>query len=145
MGLGISILVLGGLLVAALLGYAASRPDTFRMERSTHIQAPPEKVFPFLDDFHRWSLWSPWERLDPDLKRSFSGAPSGVGAVYEWTGNKKVGTGRMEMMESHPSHVVVKLDFLKPFEAHNTAEFSLIPAAGGTESGRCHLSLPSLS
>ena len=74
-------------LVGALLARAATKPNTFRLERSTRIQAPPEKVFALLDDFHRWAEWSPWERLDPDLKRSFSGADRGVGAVYDWTGN----------------------------------------------------------
>lgn len=113
-------------LLAALLGYAATKPDTFRVQRSASIQAPPAKVFGLINDFHSWTSWSPWEKLDPALKRTHSGAGSGVGAVYEWEGNKKVGQGRMEIMESSPSSkIVIKLDFIKPWQAHNTAEFML--------------------
>jgi uncharacterized protein YndB with AHSA1/START domain len=113
-------------LVAALLIYAATKPDAFRIQRSTSINAPPERVFGLINDFHNWGAWSPWEKMDPALKRTYSGAPSGKGAVYEWEGNKKVGKGRMEIKEaSPPSKVVIKLDFLKPFEAHNTAEFTM--------------------
>ena len=122
------------LAVVALLAYAASRPDTFRVQRSIRIQAPPEKVYPLLADFRRWSEWSPWEGRDPAMKRSMSGAPGGRGAVYEWSGNSKVGQGRMEIIEAAPpSSVRVRLDFLRPFEAHNVAEFLLAPAAGATE------------
>ena len=131
MGIALVILVPVAL-VGAILARAATKPNSFRLERSTRIQAPPEKVFSFLDDFHRWAEWSPWEKMDPNLTRSFSGAASGVGAVYDWTGNNKVGTGRMEILESTPSRVVVKLDFIKPFKASNTAEFTLQPADGGT-------------
>ncbi len=113
-------------LIVAVLGYAATRPDTFRIQRQTTINAPPERVFDYLDDFRRWGAWSPWEAMDPTMSRTHTGAPSGVGAVYAWDGNKKVGRGRMEIIESiPPSSLRVKLDFLKPFEAHNTAEFSL--------------------
>src|SRR6185436_2103943 len=113
-------------LIAALLAYAATRPDTFRVERSASIKAPPEKIFPLINDFHKWDAWSPWEKMDPAMKRTHSGAASGKGAVYEWEGNDKVGKGRMEIAESSPpSKVAIKLDFLKPFEAHNTAEFTL--------------------
>jgi uncharacterized protein YndB with AHSA1/START domain len=114
------------ILVAALLIYAAIKPDAFRIERSGSINAPPERVFGLINDFHNWSAWSPWEKMDPGLKRTYSGAAGGKGAVYEWEGNKKVGKGRMEITEaSPPSKVVIKLDFLKPFEAHNTAEFTM--------------------
>ena len=113
-------------LIAAVLGLAATKPDTFRVERSATIKAPPEKVYVLLNDFHQWSQWSPWERLDPAMQRSHGGAPSGVGATYAWEGNKKVGKGRMEIVDSvAPSKVTIKLDFLAPFEAHNTAEFQL--------------------
>lgn len=122
------------LALIALLAYAASRPDTFRVQRSIRIQAPPERIYPLLADFHRWSEWSPWEGKDPAMKRSMSGAPGGRGAIYEWSGNSKVGQGRMEIIEAvPPSSVRVQLDFLKPFEAHNVAEFLLAPAAGATE------------
>lgn len=125
-------------LVAALIGlllvYAATRPDSFRIERSAHIQAPPEKVFAAINDFRRWAAWSPWENIDPALKRTFGGAAAGKGAAYAWEGNRNVGSGRMEIGESTPSSkIVIKLDFLKPFEAHNIAEFTLVPGAqGGT-------------
>jgi uncharacterized protein YndB with AHSA1/START domain len=123
-GVGIAIVVL----IAAVLIIAATKPDTFRIERSAGMKAPPERIFALINDFHNWSAWSPWEKLDPDLKRTFSGQPSGAGAIYEWEGNKKVGQGRMEIKESSPSRkVTIQLDFLKPFEAHNTAEFTLEP------------------
>jgi Polyketide cyclase / dehydrase and lipid transport len=122
---------LGGLIVAAL-GFAASKPDTFRIERSARMNASPDRIASNISDFHQWSAWSPWEKLDPDLKRTYSGASTGKGAVYDWTGNKKVGTGRMEVLDVQPGKVTIKLDFLKPFEAHNITEFSLAPAGGGT-------------
>lgn len=119
--------------VAMVLIYAATRPDTFRIERSATMQAPAEKVFPLISDFHHWANWSPWDKLDPALKRTYSGNPSGKGAIYEWEGNKQVGQGRMEIKEAPaPSQVLIQLDFLKPFEAHNTAEFTLVPNGNGT-------------
>jgi len=121
-------------LVVAVLAYATTKPDAFMVERSTTIKAPPEKVFAVIDDFHNWSSWSPWEKLDAAMTRTHSGAAAGKGAVYEWTGNSKVGTGRMEITESSPtSRVGIKLDFLKPFEAHNVAEFTLAPAGDSTK------------
>ena len=115
-----------GILVAALLGFAATRPDTFRVERTKSIQAPPEKLFALINDFHRWGSWSPYEKLDPAMKRTHSGAANGRGAVYEWAGNRKAGEGRMEITDSTPaSKVTIQLDFLKPFEGHNTARFTL--------------------
>lgn len=122
-----------GVLVAALLIYAATRPDTFRLQRSITIKAPSEKIFPFINDFKNWVAWSPYEKLDPNLKRTYGGAAQGRGAVYEWDGNNQVGQGCMEIVQSSPpSQVVIKLDFIKPFEAHNTAEFSLDGAGGPT-------------
>ena len=120
--------------VAALLAFAATRPDTFTVQRSATIAAPAGRIFPHLDDFHRWGAWSPWEKLDPELKRTFSGPESGKGAVYAWEGNKKVGAGRMEILESDPpSRLRIQLDFIRPFEAHNTTEFTLLPEAGRTQ------------
>ena len=81
-------------LIAAVLGLATTKPDTFRVQRATSIKAPPEKVFALINDFHNWGQWSPWEKLDPALNRTYSGPASGKGAVYEWTGNSKVGAGR---------------------------------------------------
>jgi hypothetical protein len=123
------LVALVGLLVAA-----AFRPDTFRIERSIRIKAAPEKIFALIDDFRRWTVWSPWERKDPALQRDYSGAASGEGAAYAWQGNSKVGHGRMQIVESTPpSRIRVRLDFLKPFEAHNTAEFTLRPDGDETE------------
>jgi len=120
-------------LVAALLIYAATRPDTFRLQRSTTITALPEKIFPLINDFHQWPLWSPWEKMDPAMKKTHSGSPQGTGAQYEWEGNSQVGTGKMEIAESMPpARTLIALDFLKPFEAHNFAEFTLTPAGDTT-------------
>ncbi|MCJ1885048.1 SRPBCC family protein [Pseudomonas sp. LA21] len=122
------------LAVIVVLVLAASRPDSFRVERTARIQAPPERVFAFIEDFHRWPQWSPFEKLDPDMQRSFSGADKGRGAVYAWAGNSKAGEGRMEIIESTPaSRVTIALDFFKPFKASNTAEFTLLPRDGGTD------------
>jgi uncharacterized protein YndB with AHSA1/START domain len=127
--IGIAVVVV----IAAVLALAATRPDTFRVERSTTIKAPPEKVYALIDDFHQWQQWSPWERLDPAMKRQHGGAPKGKGALYGWEGNKEVGKGQMEITEATPpSRVVIKLDFLAPFEAHNTAEFVLAPQGDAT-------------
>ena len=113
-------------LLAALLIYAATKPDSFRVERRAAINAPPGKIFALINDFHQWESWSPWEKIDPALKRTYSGAASGKGAVYEWNGNKDIGQGRMEIVESSPSSkIVLNLDFVTPFEAHNFVEFSL--------------------
>ena len=121
-------------LVAGVLAFAATRPDAFSVQRSTRIKAPPEKVFALIDDFHQWTAWSPWEKIDPALNRSYSGATSGKGAVYAWKGNSKVGEGRMEILQSSPSSkILIKLDFLKPFEGHNTAEFTLESKGGFTD------------
>ncbi len=113
-------------LIAAVLVFAATRPDSFRIERTIGIKAPPEKVFGFIDDFRQWPAWSPWENKDPAMKRTLGQVARGKGAVYEWDGDKNVGQGRMEITESSPpSRVAIKLDFIKPFEAHNAVEFTL--------------------
>ena len=123
--------IIAVLLVTALaivLIVASTKPATFSVRRSAVIQAPAEVIFPLIDDFHRWPNWSPWENKDPAMKRSYSGAESGKGAVYAWDGNKNVGSGRMEILDaSSPSKITIKLDFFKPFEAHNTAEFTFVP------------------
>jgi len=120
-------------LIAALLVFAATRPDTFRVQRAASIKAPPEKVFALLNDFQRWEAWSPWEKKDPAMRRTFSVVTSGKGAQYAWEGNKEVGQGRMEIAESvPPSKVAIKLDFVKPFEAHNAVEFTLEPKGEAT-------------
>ena len=127
------ILIVIVVLIAGVLGFAATKPDTFSVQRSTSIKAPPEKIFAVINDFHRWPDWSPWEKLDPAMKRTQSGAASGKGAIYEWDGNSKAGAGRMEIIESTPaSKLGIQLDFIKPFEGHNIAEFSLTPEADAT-------------
>lgn len=119
--------------IATLLIVAASKPNIFRVERSAVIQATPDTVHSHIHDFHKWQAWSPWEKLDPELKRTYSGADAGTGTVYEWDGNKKAGAGRMEITESVPGQrVVIQLDFLKPFKASNTTQFAFEPHDGGT-------------
>jgi hypothetical protein len=130
--------------IAVLLILAATKPDTFRVQRAASVKAPAEKIFALINDFHRWGSWSPWEARDPAMKRSFSGTDSGKGAVYAWDGNKNVGSGRMEILEAQapskvapskdaPSKIVIKLDFFKPFEGHNTAEFTMLPQGDATD------------
>lgn len=127
------VLIVIVVLIAAILAYAATRPGNFQVQRKTSIQAPPEKIFPLIADFHNWTSWSPWENKDPALKRTYSGAPSGKGAVYAWEGNRNVGSGRMEITDAPaPSKIAIKLDFIKPFEGHNLAGFTLQPEGGAT-------------
>ena len=119
--------------IAIVLILAAMKPDTFSIRRGATIKAPPEKIFSLINDFHQWGSWSPWENKDSAMKRTFSGLTSGRGAVYAWDGNKNVGSGRMEILDaSSPSKIVIKLDFFTPFEAHNTAEFSMLPQGDTT-------------
>jgi uncharacterized protein YndB with AHSA1/START domain len=119
--------------IAVVLILAATKPDRFSVERTINVTAPPEKIFPLIDDFHQWGSWSPYENKDPAMQRSYSGAASGKGAVYGWDGNNNVGSGRMEILDtSAPARIVIKLDFFKPFEGHNTAEFTMLPQGDGT-------------
>ena len=118
--------------VVAVLVFAATKPDYMRFERSASVQAPPERIQPLITDFHNWRAWSPYETRDPALQRTFSGALSGKGAIYEWNGNNEVGQGRMEITESVPTKVAIKLDFIRPFEGHNIAEFTLQPKGDST-------------
>jgi hypothetical protein len=126
-GIGLAVVV------ALLLVVISLQPSAFRVERSTDIGAPTAVVFPLLNDFHSWDAWSPWAKLDPTMKKTFSGSPQGKGAVYDWTGNDKVGTGRMEITDTNGNEkVTIKLDFLAPFKASNTAEFALAPKGAGS-------------
>lgn len=123
-----------GALLALLLLAIALQPATFHVERSTIIAAPPEVVFAQVNDFRAWGAWSPWEKLDPAMKRTHEGAPAGAGAKYAWVGNQDVGEGRMTIEKSVPgSQIVIKLEFLKPFEATNTATFTFQKTADGTK------------
>lgn len=121
-------------LLCALLAYAAARPDNFRVRRTVRIRAPRERVFDLINDFRCWEAWSPFERLDPGMQRSYSGAPSGKGAVYRWSGNRKAGEGRMEIAHtSPPADIVIRLDVLRrPFAARHIVEFTLAKEDGAT-------------
>ena len=121
------------LAVAGVLAYAATRPDVFQVRRSTTITAPPEKIFPLITDFKSWTAWSPYEKKDPAMKRTYGATAAGKGATYAWDGDKNVGSGSMEIMDAPaPSRVTIKLGFKRPFEAHNVADFTLVPVEGGT-------------
>ena len=119
--------------IAIVLILAATKPDSFAVQRAALVDAPPERIFPLISDFRQWGSWSPYEHKDPAMKRTFSGAARGNGAVYAWEGDKNVGSGRMEILEAAaPSKIVIKLDFYSPFEAHNTAEFTMLPQGDET-------------
>jgi uncharacterized protein YndB with AHSA1/START domain len=121
-------------LIAGILLYATTRPDSFQVQRSAAIKAPPEKVFPLINDFKRWDTWSPWEKKDPAMKRTFSASTSGKGATYAWEGNREVGKGRMEITESVPSSAVgLKLEFQEPFESQSAVRFTLEPRGDITQ------------
>src|SRR3954462_10487115 len=131
-----TIAIIAGVLaiaVAIILILAATKPNTFSVRRATTVKAPPDKIFGLINDFHQWGTWSPYEQKDPAMKRTYGGTERGKGAVYAWDGDKNVGSGRMEILEaSAPQKIVIKLDFFKPFEGHNTAEFTMLPQGGGT-------------
>jgi len=120
-------------IVVVFVIIVATRPADFRVTRTDTISAPAEAVFAQVNDFHKWAAWSPWEKLDPELKRIFEGPSAGPGAIYRWAGNNKVGEGRMTILESHPRDVIrIKLEFLRPFKATNTAEFTFKPQGNQT-------------
>lgn len=128
-----AVLVLAVLLVA-LVVLVSTRPSSFRIERTAQVAAPAPIVFAMVNDFHQWPNWSPWEKLDAGMKKTYAGAAAGAGAVYEWSGNDKVGEGRMTILESRPNEVVkIKLEFIKPWTATNTAIFTLTPSGDGTQ------------
>jgi len=128
----ISIIVV--ILIAAVLLFAATKPDTFRVQRATSIKAPPEKIFPYVNDFRSFGSWSPYEKKDPNMKRKYSGPESGKGAVYDFEGDGNVGSGRLEITDSSiPGKVAMKLDFVKPFETHNLIEFTMVAKGDSTE------------
>src|ERR1700744_3812157 len=119
--------------IVAVLIIAATKPDRFSVQRAAVINAPADRVFPLIADFHEWRKWSPWEDRDPALKRTYGGAERGKGATYAWEGNKNVGSGRMEILEANsPSQALIRLHFLKPLEAHNIAEFTMLPQGNAT-------------
>ena len=127
------ILLTVALLIAGVLVFAATKPDNFRVERSIVIQAPAEKVFVLINDFKQWETWSPWDKKDPSMKRSFGASTTGKGASYAWEGNSDVGQGSMEIFEAiAPTRIRLKLDFVQPFEAHNVVTFTLTPRGDST-------------
>ncbi|PBB66903.1 polyketide cyclase [Mesorhizobium sp. WSM4312] len=128
-----TILIILVVFIAAVLIYAATRPNDFVTTRTATIKAAPEAIFPLINDLSRWPTWSPYEKLDPNMKRTVSGAQSGKGAVYAWEGNGKAGKGRMEIVNSVPSSLIsLKLDFERPFRANNSVDFSLRPSGDAT-------------
>ena len=141
LGIILLLIILAGV---AALAYATTKPDAFRVQRMTSIEAAPDTIFPLLDDFQRWAEWSPWEGKDAAMKRAYTGASAGQGAVYAWRGNRNVGAGRMEIVEtSPPLRLMIDLHFLKPFAARHKAEFHLEPAGAETRvtwvmHGRAH-------
>jgi len=121
------------LFAGVVLAAASTKPAIFRVERSIVVNAPPERITPHLTDLRKWTTWSPWEKVDPDMKREYSGAESGVGAKYAWDGDNNIGAGQLEVTEATPEKVRFNLDFLRPMECHNTAEFLMAPESDGTK------------
>lgn len=120
--------------VALFAGFVATRPGTYHVERSATLAASPEVIRPMIADFHRWPDWSPWEKLDPAMKKDFGGPESGPGATYHWVGNDKVGEGRMTITDATtPTDVAIKLEFIKPFASTCDTRFALAPDAAGTK------------
>jgi len=120
-------------LLLAGIAYIASRPSGFLISRSAVIVAQPEAVFPLLNDFHQWIRWSPYEKLDPNMKRTFDGPESGPGAGYAWSGNGDVGEGWMKILDARsPKSVTIDLEFSRPFRTKNLTTFTLLPLEGGT-------------
>jgi len=129
----ITALIIVVLLVAAFLGYVATRPNAFRIQRATRVKAAPESLYPLISDMKKFNTWNPFAKADPDAALTYSGPASGKGASYGWA-SRKLGVGRMEIVEATPSsRVVAKLDFVKPFEAHNIVEFTLEPKDDSTD------------
>jgi len=127
------ILIGVAILIVIFVIIVAMRPSEFAITRSATMAAPPPVVFAQVNDFHKWAAWSPWEHKDPAMKRTFDGPPAGIGSVYRWAGNKEVGEGGMTITESRPSDLIrIRLEFLKPFAATNTTEFTFKPQGDKT-------------
>lgn len=125
--------IVAAVVILLLIAMVASRPANFRVQRSALMPAPPSAIFPLISDFHQWARWSPWEHLDPNMKKTFGGPPVGVDSTYAWAGNKKAGEGKMTLLESNPNELVkIRIQFFKPFPADNTVTFIITPAQGGT-------------
>jgi hypothetical protein len=127
---GIVVIVL---IIAIFCVVVAMQPAHYTVERSATINAPAPVVFAQVNDFHKWQAWSPWEKIDPNMKKEFSGAAAGNGAVYSWAGNNDVGEGKMTITDSHPSdNIKIKLEFVKPFTATNATDFTFTPQGNQT-------------
>jgi len=108
--------------------------STYEVTRSAVIPAPAEDIFPLVNSFHEWTKWSPWESVDPAMERSYSGSESGVGAKYAWSGNRKAGSGTMEIVDTdEPASIRIRLEFTKPFKAVNPTSFTFTPSGSGTQ------------
>jgi hypothetical protein len=128
------VLLVFGVLVVVLAVIIATRPSTYRVERSTRIAAPPDIVFGLVNDLHAWDRWSPWAKLDPSMKTTYGGPPVGEGATYAWTGNDKVGEGNLRITESRPAQKVgIRLEFIKPMHGQSQTDFTFKPEGGGTQ------------
>src|SRR5207302_4610252 len=129
----IKILIALAVIVVVFVVIVAMQPSEFGVVRSATISAPAPALFAQVNDFHKWEAWNPWGKLDPTMKQAYEGAPAGTGAIYTWSGNNEVGEGRMTITESRPSDLIrIKLEFLKPFAATNTAEFTFKPEGNRT-------------
>jgi uncharacterized protein YndB with AHSA1/START domain len=127
------ILIAVAALIAVFLVVVALQPSEFKVERTATIPAPVSTVFAQVNDFHKWEAWSPWAKLDPDAKVNFEGPPEGQGTIMTWSGNDKVGEGKMTLTESRPDELVkIKLDFVKPFEGTSTSQFAFKPEGDQT-------------
>jgi len=119
--------------IGILIGVILTRPDDFRVTRSATFNAPPATVFEQVNDFRKWEAWSPWAKLDPNVKNTFEGPAAGTGAVFRWAGNNEVGEGAMTITESRPSELVLlKLEFIKPFAGTSVTEFTFKPSGDQT-------------
>lgn len=128
-----TIIVVLVVILAVLAAFIAMRPSEFRITRSRTIAAPPDVAHAYVSDFNKWSVWSPWEKLDPAMKREISGTPAGPGATYHWVGNDKVGEGRMTITDSRPPQsITIRLEFIKPWTATNMTQFDFAPSGSGT-------------
>jgi hypothetical protein len=128
-----SILIIAVLALAGLLLYAAARPDTFSLQRSTVIQAPPDKLHALINDLHQFNTWNPYDKKDPAMQGRYSGPAAGPGARYAFKGNNEVGEGSLEITASTPSQVTMRLDMSAPMQASNTIDFTLVPRGSATE------------
>lgn len=128
-----TIVIILAIVILGFIVFVAMQPSDFKITRSATMAASAAKIFPHINDFHKWDNWSPWAKLDPAMKQSYEGPPSGTGAIYSWNGNKQAGEGRMTLKESRPNErIFIKLEFLRPFSATNDAEFLLTPDGSKT-------------